>query len=238
MQETAVSGTAVPSSGNGAQARVLDGLRYAIVSGAYQPGQLLSETALAAEYEVSRTPVREALKQLQIEGLAEIRPRVGTFVRIPTRREIVELFELKEVLEGMAARLLAARGPVPVLDHLEENIAKSERAVARGDTDDYSELVHEFHGLLVTGADSTRLSAHYQTLMNQLAYHRLVSASLTRPGRLGDSLSEHRRVLELVREKDGFGAEFAMRDHVRSSERATMSAEDPITGGDPPREEL
>ncbi|MHA6804688.1 FCD domain-containing protein [Salinifilum ghardaiensis] len=91
---------------------------------------------------------------------------------------------------------------------------------------------------LVTGADSTRLSARYQTLMNQLAYHRLVSASLTRPGRLGDSLSEHRRVLELVREKDGFGAEFAMRDHIRSGERATMSAEDPITGGDPPGEEL
>lgn len=237
MQEMPASGAAT-SSGSGAQARVLDGLRHAIVNGFYQPGQLLSEIALAAEYEVSRTPVREALKQLQIEGLAEIRPRVGTFVREPSRREIVELFELKEALEGMAARLLAARGPVPVLDQLEENIENSGQAVARGDTDGYSTLVHEFHDLLVTGADNTRLNAHYQTLMNQLAYHRLVAASLTRPGRLGDSLSEHRRVLELIREKDGFGAEFAMRDHVRSSERATMSAEDPIAGGDSPGEEL
>ena len=87
---------------------------------------------------------------------------------------------------------------------------------------------HEFHELVVTGGDNTRLIAHYRTLMNQLAYHRLVSASLTRPGRLGASLSEHRHVLDLIREKDGFGAEFAMRDHVRSSERATMSLEDPL----------
>ncbi|MBW0103616.1 GntR family transcriptional regulator [Pseudonocardia sp. KRD291] len=212
----------------GAQARVLDGLRAEIVAGSRQPGQPLSELALATEYDVSRTPVREALKQLQIEGLIEIRPRVGTFVRVPSRRELVELFELKEMLEGMAARLLAARGDLALLDRIEDNLERSERAVARDDATAYADLVHEFHELVVTGADNTRLVAHYRTLMNQLAYHRLVSASLTRPGRLGASLSEHRHVLELIREKDGFGAEFAMRDHVRSSERATMSLDDPL----------
>ncbi|QWF82979.1 GntR family transcriptional regulator [Amycolatopsis sp. CA-230715] len=226
------------SNGRGAQGRVLDGLRRAIVAGAHQPGQSLSETALAAEYDVSRTPVREALKQLQIEGLVEIRPRVGTFVRAPSRREVVELFELKEMLEGMAARLLAARGSVPVLDQLGENVERSGVAVARGDGEGYSALVHEFHELLVTGSDNTQLLAHYRTLMNQLAYHRLVSASLSRPGRLGASLSEHRRVLELIQEKDGFGAEFAMRDHVRSSERATLASADPLLGGRPLRKEL
>ncbi|OLL72349.1 Transcriptional regulator, GntR family [Pseudonocardia sp. Ae168_Ps1] len=220
-------------SGRGAQARVLDGLREAIVSGARQPGQPLSELALATEYDVSRTPVREALKQLQIEGLVEIRPRVGTFVRVPSRRELVELFELKEMLEGMAARLLAARGDTPVLDRLEDNLERSGAAVDAGDAGTYADLVHEFHELVVTGADNTRLTAHYRTLMNQLAYHRLVSASLTRPGRLGASLSEHQRVLDLVREKDGFGAEFAMRDHVRSSERATMSLDDPLRTAPP-----
>ncbi|NMH96521.1 GntR family transcriptional regulator [Pseudonocardia sp. K10HN5] len=225
-------------SKGGAQARVLDGLRKAIVDGVHPPGRPLSEVALATEYEVSRTPVREALKQLQIEGLIEVRPRVGTFVRAPSRREVIELFELKEMFEGMAARLLAARGPVPVLDQLEDNIERSSHAVARGAADDYALLVHEFHELLVTGADNTQLVTHYRTLMNQLAYHRLVSAALSRPGRLGASLSEHRHVLELIREKDGFGAEFAMRDHVRSSERATMSADDPLTGGRPLRKEM
>ncbi len=228
----------MPAKGSGARARVMEGLRQAIVSGEHRPKQPLYESSIAAEYEVSRTPVREALKQLQSEGLIEIRPRVGTFVRSPSRREIVELFELKEMLEGMAARLLAGRGSVPILDQLDENIEQSSHAVERGDTEEYSQLVHQFHELLVTGADNTQLEVHYQQLMNQLAYHRLVSASLTQPGRPDVSLSEHRRVLELIREKDGFGAEFAMRDHVRSSERATMSADDPLLGGRPLRKEL
>ncbi|MFP5021846.1 GntR family transcriptional regulator [Pseudonocardia phyllosphaerae] len=223
MQETAaVLGR------RGAQARVLDGVRTAIIEGRYSPGEPLSEVALAAEHHVSRTPVREALKQLQIEGLIEVRPRVGSFVRAPTRREVVELFELKEMLEGMGARLLAARGPVRELDALAENVERSAHAVAADDARTYAVLVHEFHELLVTGADNTQLVAHYRTLMNQLAYHRLVSASLTRPGRLGESLAEHREVLELVRGKDGIGAEFAMRDHVRSSERATLTASRPL----------
>lgn len=223
---------------SGAQARVLAGVRSAIIEGRHAPGEPLSELALAAEYDVSRTPVREALKQLQIEGLVEVRARVGTFVRSPSRREVVELFELKEMLEGMAARLLAARGAVPVLDQLDENIERSARAVAQGDTEGYASLVHGFHELLVVGADNSQLESHYRTLMNQLAYHRLVSASLTRPGRLGASLAEHRDVLDLIREKDGFGAEFAMRDHVRSSERATLAADDPLAGGTPLRKEV
>ncbi|MBW0102768.1 GntR family transcriptional regulator [Pseudonocardia sp. KRD291] len=214
----------------GAQERVLDGVRRAIIEGRHLPGQPLSEVALAAEHDVSRTPVREALKQLQIEGLVEIRPRVGSFVRAPSRREVVELFELKEMLEGMGARLLAARGPVHELDALEENIERSGEAVARADAQRYAGLVHEFHELIVTGANNTQLVTHYRTLMNQLAYQRLVSASLTRPGRLGESLAEHRHVLDLVRGKDGIGAEFAMRDHVRSSERATLTAGHPLGG--------
>ena len=223
---------------SGALERVAAGVRRGIIEGRHLPGEPLSETALAVEYDVSRTPVREALKQLQIEGLIEIRPRVGTFVRRPSRREVVELFELKEMLEGMAARLLASRGSVPILGELEENIELSGHAVAKEDAEGYAGLVHEFHELLVRGAESTQLDTHYRTLMNQLAYNRLVSASLTRPGRLGASLSEQRHVLELIKEKDGFGAEFAMRDHVRSSERATLTADDPLAGGAPLREDL
>ncbi len=208
----------------GSRVRVLDALRDAVIRGQLEPGTPLSELALAERYGVSRTPIREALKQLQIEGLVEIVPRVGTFVRRPSRREIVELFELKEVLEGMGARLLAARGRVRELDLLEENVAASVQAVAANDAPRYAELVTEFHELIVLGADSSRLLAHYQTLMNQLAYHRLVVSSLGRAGRLSASFAEHTAVLERIRDKDGFGAEFVMRDHVRASERQTMAA--------------
>jgi DNA-binding GntR family transcriptional regulator len=89
-------------------------MRRRIIAGQVEPGVNLSELALAEEFGVSRTPVREALKQLQTEGLIEIRPRVGTFVTTPSRREITELFEMKELLEGAAARLLVQPGQSPV----------------------------------------------------------------------------------------------------------------------------
>ncbi|MFP3526596.1 GntR family transcriptional regulator, partial [Pantoea sp. SIMBA_072] len=88
----------------------------------FPPGAVLPEAFLAQEFDVSRTPIREALKQLQHEGLVEIRPKVGTFVREPTRREIIELFQLKESMEGLAASLLARRGEVAELAVLRRNL--------------------------------------------------------------------------------------------------------------------
>src|SRR2546422_6782820 len=100
------------------QVRVVRGLRSQILSGELEPGTALSEVTLAGTFGVSRTPVREALKQLQVEGLVEIVPRVGTFVSKPSLRDVTELLEVKEVLEGLAARLLAQRGRVPELERL------------------------------------------------------------------------------------------------------------------------
>ncbi|AJE38736.1 GntR family transcriptional regulator [Streptomyces nodosus] len=205
------------------QATVIAEMRRRIIKGDIEPGAPLSELALADEFGVSRTPVREALKQLQTEGLVEIRPRVGTFVTIPSRREITELFEMKELLEGAAARLLAQRGRVPEIDSLERNLREADEAVERDDRERYAELVHEFHDLLVAGADNTKLQAHYRMLMNQLAYSRLVNTSLSQPGRATQSDREHHVVLELILAKDGDSAEHVMREHVRASRRALLA---------------
>ncbi|MBO8185148.1 GntR family transcriptional regulator [Streptomyces sp. DW4-2] len=215
------------------QATVIAEMRGRIISGEIEPGGPLSELALAEEFGVSRTPVREALKQLQTEGLVEIRPRVGTFVTTPSRREITELFEMKELLEGAAARLLAQRGRVPEIDRLQENLEEADAAVARDDREHYAELVGEFHDLLITGADNNKLEAHYRMLMNQLAYSRLVKTSLNQPGRPLQSDREHHLVVELIVEKDGDSAEQVMREHVRASRRALMAGL-PTPGSPPP----
>lgn len=202
---------------------MLDQLRDAIIRGEYLPGSSLSEGALADAYGTSRTPIREAIQQLQSEGLVEVRPRVGTFVRQPSRRELTELFQLKAVLEGLGAQLLAQRGLVAETELLQANIAESERAVAADDAERYAQLVHDFHGLIIQGADNHMLAAQYDNLMNKLAYHRIVVNTLRHPGRLEVSLAEHRNVLDRIIGKDSFGAEFAMRDHVQSSQREVMS---------------
>jgi DNA-binding GntR family transcriptional regulator len=197
-------------------------LRELVLSDGFPPGTALSEAGLAEHFNVSRTPVREALKQLQVEGLVEIRPKVGTFVRKLKRRDIVEMFEVKEILEGMAARLMARRGHIPELDVLRANLESLETATLRGDIPAYAALVLEFHQTIVRGSDNRKLAEQYTSLMNQLAYHRLVLATLRHPGRLGRSCAEHRRVVELITEKDGEGAERAMRDHVVASAREIM----------------
>jgi len=228
MQESIVTqNTATPSADADLtpglnEIALLDRIRELVLGGEYTPGTALSEVKLAEYFEVSRTPVREALKQLQIEGLVEIRPKVGTFVREISRREIIEMFEVKETLEGMAARLMARRGNIPELASLRANVEASELAVRRNDSVAYASLVHDFHETIVAGADNRKLAEHYRTLMNQMAYHRLVLKSVQHPGRLASSTSEHRRVLELITEKDGIGAELAMRDHVVTSAREVM----------------
>ncbi|MGD6747414.1 GntR family transcriptional regulator [Streptomyces sp. BH106] len=208
------------------QAKVAEELRRMIISGELPPRSSLSEMTLSQTFGVSRTPIREALKQLQIEGLVEVRPRVGTFVAVPSRREITELFQMKELLEGAAARLLAFRGNVPEVERLAANMSAADEAVRAGDSEQYEKLVHDFHELIMVGADNSKLEAHYRTLMNQLAYARLVRTSLSQPGRLTESDHEHHRVLDLIRAKDGDGAERVMREHVRRSHQALMAGMD------------
>lgn len=201
---------------------LLQKVRALVLSGELEPGSPVPEAALARDFGVSRTPIREVLKQLENQGLVEIRPRVGTFVHQPTRREVVELFQLKESLEGLAAGLLARRGPVPELDVMQRNVDDSNIAVESGDSTAYARLVHEFHWTLVRGADNDKLYEMYEWMMNQLVYHRLVVKTVTKPSRLLASNAEHHAVLTAIREKDPMAAEFSMRHHVQASSQAAL----------------
>lgn len=215
----------------GIRGRVLDDIRAMIVRGDYAPGAALSEVGLAEAFGVSRTPIREALKQLQAEGLVEIKPQVGTFVSNPSLREVADMSRVKEVLEGLAARLMAYRGEVAELRELRRNVVESEAAIEEGRTDRYAELVAEFHRLVLQGADNGKLQVLHRSLTNQLAYGRLVRTSLEQPGRPARSVREHRLVLEMIDAKDPDSAEQAMREHVRSSHQELMNALGKTQGG-------
>ena len=181
------------------QSRVAAQIREGIVTGDYAAGTGLSEVTLSSELGVSRTPVREALKQLATEGLVEIVPRVGTFVATPTRRDVTELYGLKEIFEGCAAALLAPRGDEP--GHRRAGGMCHRRTVVRR--------------RLVAAADSVKLALTYRWHMNLLASHEP-------PDRGAQAVAELEVVLERLRAKDAHGAEHAMRDHVRADLRALM----------------
>lgn len=206
------------------QEQLANELRTRIAEGRLLPGASLSESGLAEEFGVSRTPAREALKRLQAEGIVEIRPKVGTFVTTPSRFEIIELFKVKEILEGAAAGMFAARAPQRELEQLRENVRHSATAIREGDVERYEELVHEFHDLIVLGAGNSKLEQHYRTLMNQLRYGRFVRTSLGSRGRAGESEHEHENVLAMIEARDEISAERLMRSHVHASQHAVIEA--------------
>jgi DNA-binding GntR family transcriptional regulator len=237
MQERPPDGSGLPGrqiDTSSVQERLIDELRRMIISGELRPRTRLSEYALAGSFGVSRTPVREALKQLQVEGLVEIVPRVGTFVAQPSRRQISELFTLKEVFEGFAARLVAQSRPKESLERLHANLDASREAVDARDTQRSAELMGQFHNLIVEAAGNSKLMAHYRTLMNQLAYQRLVLTAAGQPGRLERSLGEHARIIELLEAGDVDGAEFQMRSHVAAAHRELVAGLRRAESGDEP----
>jgi DNA-binding GntR family transcriptional regulator len=203
-----------------AQARVAEELRRAIINGELTPKSQVSEAALAVAYGTSRTPIREALKQLETEGLVRIVPRVGTFVTEPSWPDIVELAQIKEMLEGLAARLVAQRRDTTVTQTLERTLENAERAVETGDLERYAQLVTDFYDALVIGSGNRKLLKHYRTLMNQMAYGRLIFSALRQPGRIANNQEEHRAILRAIHAGDPDAAEWATRQHVAQSHRA------------------
>jgi DNA-binding GntR family transcriptional regulator len=198
-------------------AQVTNAIREAIVMGKYEPGKKLSESALSEYYEVSRTPIREAFKQLEREGLIEIIPRVGTVVMKPTDKELDELFTVKEIMEGLAAGLLAESGNVKAINEVQKAVVSMEKAIQTEDHKLFVEANNLFHEAILDGADNSKLSYLLNLLLNQIPYNRYVYLSIEVPNRLEKSLEEHREILEAILKKDKDLAEKAMRKHVRAS---------------------
>lgn len=192
-------------------------IREAIISGKYKPGQKLSEALLSEDYGVSRTPIREAFKQLSMEGLVEIKPRVGTLVSKPSEKELTELFAVKEVLEGLAAKLLAEKGSASEILELEDSVRSMEKAYETSDYDMFIKANHKFHKCIRSGANNTKLSFLLNTLLNQVSYNSYVHLSIEQPKRLEQSILEHKKVLNAIKSCKPDEAEQYMREHVSAS---------------------
>jgi DNA-binding GntR family transcriptional regulator len=194
---------------------IIQQLRAEIVSGQIPPGLKLSEARLAERFGVSRMPVRDALKELESAGFVTIEQRRGTFVRGMSRSEILDLFEVREAVEGMAARLCAHRANNDLLATLDEVIETMSRQVKVADMDGYSQTDERFHELILSGASNERLSDHYRLLVQHLHRGLLSSIVTRRAGRMERSLAEHVEIMRALHAHDQRGAEDAMRDHVQ-----------------------
>ena len=190
----------------------------AIVTGALEPGLRLDEQTLAARYEVSRTPVREALRQLDASGLIETRPRRGAIVAAVTAERLEELFVAMGEVEATCARL-AALGMSPIerrrLQSLHDRMGT---LVAKDEVAPYAEANTVFHGALYAGAHNTVLADIATGLRRRLAPYR--RAQFRAAGRLARSHAEHAEVVTAILAGDAARAHAAMLHHVSLVEEA------------------
>ncbi len=191
--------------------RVAERLREAILAGRLRPGMRVNESEIADAYQISRTPIREALRALQQEGLVVVRPRRGAFVRTLTPEETIEVYAVKGMAEGFAAHLAAQRMTGEALGRLGEHLRRLERAAEQRARTRYVEVVRTLHVEIVEGSGNATLVDLYHTLDRRI--HWLRSLSIARPGRLDVSLEYNRTIVEALRRRDADGVERLVRTH-------------------------
>jgi GntR family transcriptional regulator, rspAB operon transcriptional repressor len=186
--------------------------------------EVLSEQVLAGQLGFSKTPVREALHRLAQEGLLRMLPRRGYLVPRITASDVQELFEVREALEGMAARLAAQRISELERDVIQDALAAA--SLASEDAESPENLARmEFangilHEGLLTAASNTRLLQAMAPLRSQV--QRIQRLAVRAPGRIRRSHDEHIDVFAAVGRRDPDGAEHAMRAHIRSTGRDVL----------------
>ena len=209
-----------------------------ILRGVLPPGARLDEIGLAKRFKLSRTPVREALRQLTATGLVEMRPRRGVIVSLPSDSALAEMFEVMGELEASCARLAALRMSPAERIRLELVHKRSRDAVRNSDRDSYRKINFEFHDAIYRGAHNDYLSSTTLGMRRRIAAFR--RAQFTIPDRLAKSYQEHDAIVTAVLRADAETASELMRahvnvvraasrDYVHELERAAAQSDAPAT---------
>lgn len=199
-----------PSS---ARAQTYDQLRDSIVSLALEPGERVSDLAWANDLGVSRTPVREALLQLNDEGLVDVIPQRGTFVAPISVAAVREAQFIREALEVAAVQVAVERIGDAQFATLAANLAGQRAAEIDHDVERFYELDQAFHRQII---DATGFQSVWRLADRSRAHlNRVRRLSLPHPTLIGQLVRDHREIVEALRGREGERAEAAMRDHLR-----------------------
>ncbi|RDU96707.1 GntR family transcriptional regulator [Trinickia dinghuensis] len=182
-----------------------------IIDGTLQPGQKLEEAVLAERLNASRTPIREALRELAARGMVELTPRKGVVVAQFSLDELADMLEAMCELEALCCRLSAQRMSLVEKKQLEELELEMNAAIARGDEAGYLLLNREFHELICKGAQSKSLASIIAVQRQRLAGFR--AAQPASPTRFEAATDEHREIVAAIRESNPERAYNAMREH-------------------------
>ncbi|MDX1516903.1 MAG: GntR family transcriptional regulator [Woeseiaceae bacterium] len=215
-----------PLSATTLSEQVFEALQTAIVTGDLKPGAKLREPELAKRFGTSRGPLRDALRRLEARHLVTNTPNAGARVVSLSETQLLELYQVREALEGMTCRLAAEQMSDRDIDELERLLDRHEAEVRRKDGAVYfqQEGDLDFHFRIASGCRNELLRSalcedHYHLM--RLYRHKFSN----RAGRPKRALAEHRMILDAIRERDGELAELLMRRHIRSARNAVLQAD-------------
>ena len=191
---------------------VAERLRAQIFAHELAPGSWLDEQSLAIQYGISRTPMREAIKVLASEGLVTMKLRRGAYVTEVDRGDLEQIFTILSLLEGQAAKETALKASEAQLTQLDDIHHRLEKAAADRDAEQFFEVNVRFHELIQEIAGNRWMNGVIVDLRKVLKLQR--RDSLSRTGRLQNSLLEHRQILQAILKRDPVAAELAMRNHL------------------------
>ncbi|MDK2820131.1 MAG: hypothetical protein PWP31_96 [Clostridia bacterium] len=193
-------------------------LREAILTGALEPGTRLVERKVAKQLGVSRTPVREAIRRLEIEGLVEHLPKRGVVVSWMSDKEAGEVYNIRAVLEGLAARLAAKNIKPTQQVKLMDLVNDMEEAYKENDSCQLQRLHIKFNEIIYEAANSSRLHHLINNLVDYIVGFTKVSYNV--PGRVEEDIKEHRELAEAIVNRDIDKAEKMARKHIENASNA------------------
>jgi DNA-binding GntR family transcriptional regulator len=195
--------------------QIFDKMRAHIVEGRFAPGQRLVEADLTAQFAVSRGPLREAVRRLAAEGLVDIAHNRGARVKRLTRDEVLELYVVREVMEGLAAGLAAERADSAERKSIKASISSMEKALRDDDVRGYIALNSEFHSIILAAARNAPLQSaitRLQTPVLRIQFESMMTREV-----VNESFDEHRGIADAITSRDAERAERLMRHHIRRS---------------------
>lgn len=192
--------------------RVFHRLREDILSGKYKEGDELKEVAIGEELGVSRTPVREAFRQLELEGLIQIIPNKGAYVTGITEKDVKDIYMIRSLLEGLCARWACEHITEAQMEEMEENIYLSKFHAGKGHLEQLAELDNRFHEILYEACNSKMLEHQLRDFHEYVL--RVRKKTLSNVNRGPKSNEEHEMLMEAIKAKDADKAEKVANMHM------------------------
>lgn len=200
------------TSGNySLRGKVFHKLREDILNGKYKENEELKEVAIGQELGVSRTPVREAFRQLELEGLIQIIPNKGAYVTGITPKDVHDIYMIRSTLEGMCAKLATEHITPEQLEELEENVYLASFHAEKGHMEQMAELDNRFHHILYASCDSKMLENLLEDFHQYVIRIRRRTLSTSRGKK---SNEEHRQIMEAIKAHDPEAAERLANQHI------------------------